>query len=129
MNSLMIFPYYLYWHYARGSRALIKILENIVLFEFHYFSVVELIKNLFAPYKRLKENHGNILNIEAFLSSIVVNIIMRIIGLCIRLVLLTIALIVMLVTVLLIPVLMFMWLILPIVITLLLVMSLWSLLK
>ena len=129
MNSLMIFPYYLHWHYAHGSRALIEILENIVLFEFHYFSVIELIKNLFAPYKRLKENHGNVLNIEAFLSAIVVNIIMRIIGLCIRLVLLSIALVVMLVTVLLIPVIMLIWIVLPMAIILLAGMSLWSLLK
>jgi hypothetical protein len=115
MKFFMIGPYYLYWHYTMGIRELLRNLWNFIVFEFHFFSVKELVLTLFAPFQRLKETYDkNFLDIERLLSSFVINIIMRIIGFCVRSFILLCALISISLSLILFPFIILIWLALPV---------------
>lgn len=114
MKFFMIGPYYLNWHYTRGIGELIKNLWNFIIFEFHFFSVKELCLTLFSPFQRLRESYEKrSLDIEKILSSFVVNVVMRIVGFCIRSSILICAFFCILISFILFPILIFLWLILP----------------
>ncbi len=93
MSVLMLVPYYIAWHYTRAIQNFITIFTNLVSFVFSYFSVVFLFKTLFSPFKRMSENYTGGLDFENFFSTIVINILMRIIGFVIRTVLILIGLV------------------------------------
>ena len=114
MKFFMIGPYYLNWHYTQGISELSKNLWNFVIFEFHFFSVKDLLLTLLSPFQRLKEDYGNnAIEFERILSALVVNIIMRIVGFFTRSFILIIAFLCIGVSLILIPILLVLWLILP----------------
>jgi len=81
----MLVPQYISWHYSLGFSSGVRNLINFIKFEFDFFSVKDLILTLFAPFQRLKEkNTGSLIDIENILSILVVNIIMRVVGLLVR---------------------------------------------
>jgi len=75
---------YFVWHYSRAYRELIHIERNILWFLFHFFSLPELTRTFFAPWKRLGENYGSIFDTEEFFAAIVTNVLMRIVGIIMR---------------------------------------------
>ena len=116
MNLFMVVPYYLAWHYSRGLAQWTRNLFNFLSFEFHFFSVTELLRTLFAPFQRLKERYGsNPMDVEAILSSLLVNLIMRVVGLVVRSVILIIAALVITVSFVLVLALLLLWILLPLV--------------
>jgi hypothetical protein len=115
MKLFMVIPYYLSWHYSRGLAQWTHNLLNFITFEFHFFSVKDLLLNLFAPFQRLRERYdGNPVDFEAIFSVVVVNLIMRAVGLFVRLSILTFASIAILVSLVLVLVLILFWLVLPV---------------
>lgn len=115
MKFITLVPYYFVWHYTRAVRDLIEIGANFVWFIYNYFSIKVLFSTLFAPYKRLTEKYRGGLDIEKFLESIVVNLLMRIIGFVMRTAVLVVGLIAILVTFVAGAVLIVVWLLLPII--------------
>lgn len=75
---------YFVWHYTRAYRELIHIEKNILWFLFHFFSLPELTRTLFSPWKRLGENYGSIFDTEEFFAALVTNSLMRIVGIVMR---------------------------------------------
>lgn len=75
---------YFVWHYTRAYRELIHIEKNIFWFLFHFFSLPELTRTLFSPWKRLGENYGSIFDTEEFFAALVTNSLMRIVGIVMR---------------------------------------------
>lgn len=85
MSPFVIFPYYLAWHYTRALRDFFTIWGNLLWFVYQFFSIKLLLKTLFSPFKRLKEqNTGGILDFEGLFESLVINTIMRVVGFLFR---------------------------------------------
>jgi hypothetical protein len=92
MNYVALFREYLVWHYSRALQDIIGIILNYLWFVNHLFSVPDVLKTLFVPWKRMQEKKVRILiDPGAFFGNILVNIIMRIVGFVVRSVLLFMA--------------------------------------
>ena len=93
MNFLSITKNYLVWHYSTAYNDIVHIWWNYIWFVNHLFSVPDVLKSLFAPFKRLQEKKSSILNHpEEFFSNLLVNLIMRVVGFCLRTVIIFMAL-------------------------------------
>jgi hypothetical protein len=86
MRALLIAPYYIQWHYGKALTGIIEITSNLAWFMWHFFSVGLLFQTLFSPWQRLQEKRKRGLDIEGFLSTILINIVMRLVGALIRLI-------------------------------------------
>lgn len=71
---------YMRFHYGRGIRELVGVARNFLWFIAHFFSFSLLLRTLFAPWHRMGEMYGSIINFEAFFSTFVVNMLMRAVG-------------------------------------------------
>lgn len=89
-----VFRNYILWHYSVAYVDQLYIVKNYFWFLGRFFSVSEVLKSLFAPWKRLQEEKGNLIrNPGQFFGALIVNTIMRIVGFLIRTIFLVIALI------------------------------------
>lgn len=94
MAIVSIIRDYLLWHYSVAYADIVGIIRNYLWVVNHMFSVPDVLKSLFAPFKRLQEEKVNIIrNPSDFFGNLVVNILMRIVGFVIRTILIVIALI------------------------------------
>lgn len=101
MHTLSVLRDYLVWHYSVALSDTLHTWWNYVWFVFHVFSVGDVAKTLFSPWKRLEEKRVSILKSpQDYFANMFVNLIMRIVGFMIRTALLAIALICFLITVL-----------------------------
>ncbi len=91
MEVLTVGLEYFVWHYTRALRDIWRIAGNFFWFVWHFFSVELLAKNIFAPWKRLGEEHEKNESIGDYFGIIAVNILMRAVGAVSRIVLLVIA--------------------------------------
>jgi hypothetical protein len=85
MDILLFLPYYFRWHYTRAWKNLFENWKNFILFVYFYFSIHVLLSTLFAPWRRLGEEGAQGFDPEAFLSAVIVNSLMRLVGFCVRL--------------------------------------------
>lgn len=130
MKFFMIGPYYLNWHYTQGLFELTRNLWNFIIFEFHFFSVKELLFTLLSPFQRLHEDYGNnAIDFEKILSALVVNIIMRIVGFFVRSFILLCAFICISLSLILLPILIVLWIILPFLLLIFIGGSIWAYIK
>ena len=75
----MLFAY-ISWHYGKGLRAAVAIARNFIAFAMHLFSIRELARSLFSPWKQITEEYrGQGLN-TTFLWAIWGNLLSRILG-------------------------------------------------
>lgn len=84
MSPFVIFPYYLAWHYTLGLRDYLSVWGNIMWFLYNFFSIKILFKTFFAPFKRLTEKKRSILDFGSFFEALLINTLMRIIGIILR---------------------------------------------
>ena len=124
MKYLWIFPYYLGWHYGRGTVETIVIFKDFLLFVPKFFSIGTLFKTLFSPFQRLTERYGGGLNLGDLAQVIIVNVLMRIVGFIVRLFFIIIGLIAFIATFLLEVILFIIWMAMPFIIALTFVVSL-----
>lgn len=130
MKFFMIGPYYFNWHYTQGLSELSKNLWNFIVFQFHFFSVKDLLLTLLSPFQRLKEDYGNnAIDFEKIASALVVNIIMRVVGFVVRSVILICAFICITFSLLLFPLLLLLWILLPFLLFIFIGGSLWAYFK
>ncbi|OGZ08654.1 MAG: hypothetical protein A2942_02580 [Candidatus Lloydbacteria bacterium RIFCSPLOWO2_01_FULL_50_20] len=93
MPIVSIIRDYFLWHYSAAYADIFGILRNYLWSVNHMFSVPEVFKSLFAPFKRIQEEKVNILKKpEDFFANLFVNFIMRIVGFVLRTALMAIAL-------------------------------------
>ena len=117
---LKVLYHYILWHYSRAIVDLFTICLNLIHFIFNFFSISLLLSTLIAPWKRISEDtKPSFLDIGAFLSSLVVNTIMRIIGFIVRFTMVTIGFITLVITVLGSVAVMIIWIGLPFIIVIL----------
>lgn len=119
MEIPLFFEYYFIWHYGRAIKEIYGIGRNFLWFLWHFFSIEVIAKTFFSPWRRMNEQYMRGFNLEAVLSSFIVNSLMRIVGVIIRAITLLIALFGLLTAILLFFVFLFLWLILPFIVVLL----------
>lgn len=94
MPIISIVRDYFLWHYSVAYVDIVGIIRNYLWAVNHMFSVLELLKSLFAPFKRIQEEQVNIIRkTEEFFANLYVNFLMRIVGFVLRTALLSIALV------------------------------------
>jgi len=71
---------YIKWHYGQGLKELFYVTSNFLWFIAHFFSFKLLLSTLFSPWKRLGERYSGGLDLEAFASTLIVNVLMRLVG-------------------------------------------------
>jgi len=86
MRALLIAPYYIQWHYSKALLGVSNITGNFVWFLWHFFSVGVLLQTFFDPWQRIHEERKRGLDIEGWLSTFLINIVMRGVGMLIRLI-------------------------------------------
>lgn len=107
---------YFVWHYSRAYRELIHIERNILWFLYHFFSLPELTRTFFAPWKRLGEEPASIFDTEEFFSALIINTLMRIVGISMRLIIIVSGSIVLVIVALGSLLLLLVWTVLPFII-------------
>lgn len=74
-----VFSGYFKWHYGRSFLEFFKIVKNFLAFLVHFFSFKLLLKSLFHPWHRMREDYPKS-DLGAFFESLLVNVLMRIVG-------------------------------------------------
>ncbi|OGZ05334.1 MAG: hypothetical protein A3C93_04805 [Candidatus Lloydbacteria bacterium RIFCSPHIGHO2_02_FULL_54_17] len=105
---------YLLWHYSAAYLDIIYIARNFLWFFNHFFALLDILKSLFSPFKRLKEEPVNIIRRPGeFFGNLFVNLIMRIVGFVLRTMLIMVALSVFVAVVVFLIAFLFLWTALP----------------
>ncbi len=89
---------YFGWHYTTGLVDCVRLSANFIWFVYHFFSVPEVTRTLFAPWRRLGESYRVGFHPERALEALLVNTLMRFFGFVVRIIWLVIALVVILST-------------------------------
>lgn len=111
---IFVFPTYLAWHYTKGIKEFWHVWYKLECFVFRFFSINLLLKTFSAPFERLDENYKKGINVEDFVSTFIVNSIMRVVGMIMRSFLIIFALVILFLGVLASVILFIIWLVLPI---------------
>lgn len=90
---LTIVHHYLLWHYTRAFMELFHVWFNFIWFVVHFFSIPQLMRSWFAPWKRMVEGRGEKWNLEDLAGFIIIGLISRIIGFIMRTVVIAIGLV------------------------------------
>jgi hypothetical protein len=93
MFFLTLLRDYMLWHYGAGLIAFVRVYKNFWWFLVQFFSIPQLTASLVAPYKKMTEGRGSLLDIEWWIGFIIINTISRLLGLIIRLIIITTGLI------------------------------------
>lgn len=79
-----ILHHYLIWHYGRAFREIAHVWFNLFWFTYHFFSIPQLLRSYFAPWKRMTEERGDTFSFEDLAGFVVINVISRLIGMLLR---------------------------------------------
>lgn len=93
MLFLSIVNDYLLWHYTRAFREIFHVWSNILWFVVLFFSIPQLMRSWFSPWKRIVEDRGNTWSFEDLAGFIIIGFFSRFIGFVIRTIIITIGLI------------------------------------
>jgi len=84
MLFLNIMHHYILWHYVSAFGEIAHISKNFFWFTVHFFSLPQLIRSYFAPWKRMTEERGDVFNFEEMAGFVIVNILSRVVGATLR---------------------------------------------
>jgi len=84
------FVRYAAWHFTQAPSLLFQLWMNLLWYLGHVFSVNELGRSLFSPWKRIVAQHTKRWDFEDYASAALANFISRIIGAVMRLILIVI---------------------------------------
>lgn len=93
MRFFLLVPRYILWHYTSALKGTVTISRNVIWFLWHFFSIGLLLGTLFSPWQRIQEKHRTGLDIPDILGTFVVNIMMRVVGACLRLIIIAIGIV------------------------------------
>lgn len=89
-----IFVLWFNWHFFEAPRGILKGWRNFLVFNFHYFSIIFLLKTLLAHWRKYRASYGRGLDIKRYFSAFLFNLFSRLIGAIVRMVLIIIGLLV-----------------------------------
>lgn len=84
---------YFRWHYTAALTEMFHLWLNFLWFTIHFFSLPQLARSLFAPWKRMTEGRGNAWSFEDLASFVIINFISRLIGALLRTIIIVLGLI------------------------------------
>lgn len=84
MLFLSIVHHYFLWHYSRAFKEIFHVWLNFLWFITHFFSIPQLLRTWFAPWKRITEERGDKWSFEDLAGFVIIGLITRIIGFIIR---------------------------------------------
>jgi len=129
MNIILVILGYLKWHYGKAVRSLGSVWKNFLYFILDFFSIQLLFENFFDPWKKMTDPYPSLIEFKEFFYILVTNIITRIIGIIMRTILLLIGLVCYIIFAILYPLALIIWLALPIIITVMIISSLYLIFK
>ena len=125
MELSLLFSHYLIWHYSIGLADLFRVFGNFLWFIWNFFSIPLLLKTLFSPWRRMSEDKKKQgLHPEEFFGNLLVNMIMRVVGIFARLIMILFGLVFLVLTAGLGMVAILIWLTLPVAIPFLFILGL-----
>jgi hypothetical protein len=128
--ALFLLPWrYLFWHYVLAWADWWRLYREVVLFTARFFSLATLVRTLFAPWRRLGEAYPEHFDPNAFFAALIVNTLMRGVGVLIRLILLFVGSCALLLVILAGLISMVVWLALPVLVPILFIFGLGLLVK
>lgn len=80
------------WYYGAGLGVLLRAWMNLHWFLYHYFSIPILLKTFFSPFRRIREYRVRGFDPQDIFEVLVVNTLMRIVGVLVRSVVIVIGL-------------------------------------
>lgn len=99
MSFFSIFRDYFLWHYSTAYLDALHVWWNYLWFVNHLFSVPDVLRSFFAPFKRLEEAPVNFIKDPGtFFANLFVNLMMRIVGIVLRAAIIMFALLLFLIT-------------------------------
>lgn len=84
MLFISIVKNYFVWHYTRAFMEIFHVWLNLMWFVVHLFSIPQLLKTWFSPWKRMVEVRGNRWNFEDLAGYVVVGLLSRVVGFLVR---------------------------------------------
>lgn len=84
MLFITIAKNYLTWHYQQAFHELFHVWLNFLWFVIHFFSLPQLSRSLFSPWRRMTEERNGNWNFEALAGYVIINLISRLIGTILR---------------------------------------------
>ncbi len=114
MVLLSIAKHYITWHYTRALREIWHVAKNLLWFVVHFFSLPQLFRAYFAPFRRITEERGRSFSFEDLAGYLIINLISRLIGFILRSVIIVSGLLSLLVLCLGILILYILWLAAPV---------------
>lgn len=81
---LAVLHHYVFWHYTTAFGEIFHVWKNLIWFTINFFSIPQMLRSYFSPWKRMTENRGNTFNFEDLAGFIIINLISRIIGMILR---------------------------------------------
>jgi hypothetical protein len=75
---------YLAWHYLRAWREIWHVSRNLLWFVYNFFSLPQLARSLFSPWRRITEDRTGGFNFESIAGYLIINLISRLIGCLLR---------------------------------------------
>jgi hypothetical protein len=76
---------YFLWHYTTAFADMLGVFHNVLWFLGNFFSFGELLRTFFSPFQRLQESYPKFIDFENFFSAVLVNLLMRLVGMVSRL--------------------------------------------
>lgn len=89
MLFLTVIHHYLLWHFSRAFLEIFHVWLNFLWFVIHFFSIPQLLKTWFSPWKRITVERGQAWNLEDLAGYIIVNFLSRVIGAIMRTIVIT----------------------------------------
>lgn len=108
---------YFRWHYTHAFNELFHVWLNLLWFVIHYFSLPQLMRSWFSPWKRITEERRDGWSFEAIASFVVINLLTRLVGGIIRTAVIFIGALFLCVTIVAGAVIHLLWIVLPLLIT------------
>ena len=93
MLFLSMVHHYLLWHYSRAFLEIFHVWFNLIWFVVHFFSIPQLLRSWFSPWKRIVEDKGKKWDFEDFFAKLVIGLMSRIVGIIMRTIVLFIGLV------------------------------------
>lgn len=84
MLFVSVAHHYLLWHYTAAFKEILHVSKNFMWFVVHFFSLPQLLRSYFSPWKRMTEDRGQTLSFEDLAGFVIINLISRIIGMILR---------------------------------------------
>lgn len=99
MLFLSIVHHYLRWHYSRAFFEIFHVWLNLLWFIIHFFSIPQLMRSWFSPWKRMTEERGEKWSFEDLASYFIIGFLSRLIGFFLRTIIIVLGLLCLFLTV------------------------------